>query len=1038
MRRLALLFEEAVGLSETKRAAFLRDRTQDERERAELEELLHSDRVAGSYLEEPAVPQIADLPAPASSPAAELPIPDRVGGYTVERILGTGSMGIVYLARQESTGQLVALKLMRPDGVGRRSEQRFQREMRILARLDHPGIARIVDAGRTDIGNGEQPFFAMEYVDGEPLREFARGNAPSLRRRVELIVELCEAMHHAHELGVLHRDLKSENILVDRRGQVRVLDFGIARISDPELQVTVQGTQEAQIIGTLATMSPEQATGDVRNLDRRSDVYSLGVVAYELIAGRLPLDLSRRTLLEAARIVQEREPELISSVREEVPYDLALVIQTALAKDPAYRYASARAMAADLGRWLRNEPITARPVGTIYILRKLARRHRGAAIGAAVAVIALVVGMVLSLVLANRANRSAATARWKSTLAELAAAGAELRAGALEQAQFRLRAIPPDDRGLEWRLLRHLSDPSALVLEGQEMNIWNVAITPDGKRALSAAGDGTVFEWALDRGREPRRLTDHNERVFSVAASADGTRVASGSADRTIHLRDAATLETLAVLEGHDAGCFALAFSPDGELLASGANDGTLRTWDAGNGAPRAVLEGHGARIWELAFSPEGDTLATVSEDGEVGLWDPRSGRRLGRLRPNTGALVDLSFSPDGERLALASVSGRLQLWDFARRTRLRETTASATELGCCAFSPDGTLILTGSREGGLGLWDGTDLSPRGVLRAHADWLQDLAFTPDGKRLVSSSWDDTLRVWRTSRLYEHLAPERRNGRCLAAGPGSSDLFVLDGDELRLEEVGTGSVLAAWTIEGERHRATAGRRGKLIALNVSGAPTRIIDTEAGTVRDLARGMGPIALSRDGKRLATSVQPNRDLQVIDPRTGACIAVLDSYGPDAVSLCFDATGDRVLVTGDPDCAVHVFDAITGAHRDRLEGHVNTIRSMELDRSGELLATASADRTCRVWDLRTGACVGTLGGHGSSVVAATFNEASTRVVTLTDGGTIRIWNWPPGEALARIETGLEDADSLFFSRDGRFLIVGSRLGQSVVLDAR
>jgi tetratricopeptide (TPR) repeat protein/predicted Ser/Thr protein kinase len=319
-------------------------------------------------------------------------VPERIGRYTIRRKLGEGGMGVVYLAEQDEPRRPVAVKVVRPEGMSGQMRRRFQQEARVLGLLRHTGIAQIYEAGTALSDGRELAFFAMEYVEGTPLTVYADSRQLSYRARLELLAEICEAIHHAHQKGVVHRDLKPDNILVDQTGQSKILDFGVANATNADIRTLSIQTQAAQLVGTLPYMSPEQALGDPDAVDTRCDVYALGVIAYELLAHRLPLDLRRSSIVEAARIIREEEPKRLGQVSRVFRGDIETIVAKALAKDRDRRYGSAAELGADIRRFLNDDPIFARPASAVYQLRKFARRHRGVAVGACVGALALICG----------------------------------------------------------------------------------------------------------------------------------------------------------------------------------------------------------------------------------------------------------------------------------------------------------------------------------------------------------------------------------------------------------------------------------------------------------------------------------------------------------------------------------------------------------------------------------------------------------------------------------------------------------------------
>lgn len=340
---------------------------------------------------EPA-PEAASLtPSELAAPAH----PQQVGPYRILGTLGEGGMGVVYLAEQERPKRTVALKVVRPEVMGAALLKRFEFESQVLGRLQHPGIAQVYEAGIAQTGQAgvRTPYFAMEYVRGAALSDFADQSRLDTRGRLALLAKVCDAVQHAHARGVIHRDLKPGNILVTPDGQPKVLDFGIARATDSDIKATTR-TDAGQLVGTLPYMSPEQVAGDPEALDTRSDVYTLGVILYELLAGRLPHDLSKKTIVEAARVIADLEPPSLAAVAPELRGDVSTIVAKAMEKDRERRYQTASELAADIERYLGDQPISARPPSTIYQLRKFAKRNKGLVAGLTAAAVLLVLGII--------------------------------------------------------------------------------------------------------------------------------------------------------------------------------------------------------------------------------------------------------------------------------------------------------------------------------------------------------------------------------------------------------------------------------------------------------------------------------------------------------------------------------------------------------------------------------------------------------------------------------------------------------------------
>jgi hypothetical protein len=484
-----------------------------------------------------------DLPtfagAEASAAAARAPQTSigKVGRYKITRLIGEGGMGAVYEAEQDQPRRTVALKVIKPGLASPELLRRFAQESQALGRLQHPGIAQIYDAGTADTGYGPQPYFAMEFIRGEGLRDYAESHHLNTRQRLEIVVKVCEAVHHAHQRGLIHRDLKPGNILVDETGQPKILDFGVARVTDSDAQATMQ-TDVGQLVGTLAYMSPEQVLADPLEIDIRSDVYALGVILYELLAGRLPYNISKK-LHEALNTIREEDPSKLSSISRTYRGDIETIAAKALEKDKTRRYASAAELGADITHYLKDEPIVAQPPSTSYQLKKFARRNKALVMGIAAVFVVLLLGAVVSAYQAVRATRAEKAAVLDRDRAETAGkAAAEAAAAALvakgEAEAAEIRATKDRDDAIEQKLRADTEAATAkAVSEFMQKNLFEQVTGGPG-----ASTSDLSVSVALDRAAS--KIDGAFEKSPLVEA---GVREAVASAYVTLALADRAATQ---------------------------------------------------------------------------------------------------------------------------------------------------------------------------------------------------------------------------------------------------------------------------------------------------------------------------------------------------------------------------------------------------------------------------------------------------------------------------------------------------------------
>jgi eukaryotic-like serine/threonine-protein kinase len=1016
---------------------------------------------------------------------------ERIGPYRIVREIGRGGQGAVYLAQDTRVGRAVALKVLTGRALTSSvALERFRREATVASKLDHPGICPIFDVGL----EGATPYLAMKLVPGESLaskistaRDRAEGDSAGsvshielpttnedapptqpnshpnaqppkttaeIHRILKLIEDAARALHAAHEAGVVHRDVKPGNIMVTPDGSAMVLDFGLAEDSSSELpSLTLAG----DLMGTPAYMSPEQIAAQRIRLDRRTDVYSLGVTLYECLTLRRPFDAPTREGLYQA--ILSKEAVNLRKLNPAIPNDLSVVVATAIERDRDRRYATALDFAEDLRRARHFEPILARPTPPLVRAAKWARRHPMlSAFGATVCgALALISWLAIDVAQKNdalsaqtrraemgelAANASLNRIERESYFANVTMAQANLDMRRFDRARERLSACPENLRGWEWRWLDSQCDSSIVAFKGHTAEVHDAAFSPDGARIVTASLDHSARIWDAPSGALIAELKCHTSSVRTVAFSPDGTRIVTASDDFTARIWDADSGTSIVELKGHTASVLDAAFSPNGARIVTASGDQTARIWDAKSGEMIAELKGHMSSVWTAAFSPDGARIVTASYDHTARIWDAASGVLIAKLKGHKGEVFTAAFSPDGARIVTASDDNTARIWDAATGTSIAELKGHTFSLLTAAFSPDGARIVTASGDNTARIWDAASGASTAELKGHSDWVQIAAFSPDGARIVTASRDQTARIWDAVSGASITEFRGNTGWVWTAAFSPYGAHILSAsfdNTARIWDAASGASTAVLKGHSDLVQFAAfSPDGAHIVTAYYDRKVRIWDTvSGGAIAELLGHSGPVrtaAFSPDGARIVTASHDNT-ARIWDTASGASIAVLKGHSNCVTTAAFSPDGARILTASD-DGTARTWDAASGEQITELCGHLLTSEHSgglrqgffgAFSPDGARVVTASNVDKPRIWDAVSGRSIAELRGHSGSVITATFSPDGDRIVTASSDNTAIIWDAASGASIATLRGHTETVSTAAFSPDGARIVTAS-----------
>lgn len=938
--------------------------------------------------------------------------------YVVKGELGRGSFGKVFVAYDQFLGRLVAIKELIRDHHSASDTQkarlqgvltnRFLREARVTGQLQHPSIIPVYELGRRSTG---ELFYTMKQVKGQTLSDRINSSS-SLEDGLRLLPhfrDLCNAIAFAHDKSVIHRDIKPTNVMIGEFGETVVLDWGLAKVRGEQDDVadeiqqgvlllkgtTAEKTTMGSTIGTPAYMSPEQARGQIGEIDELSDIYALGGVLYEILSGHAPYQGA-----SAAEVMEKVLNDPIAPLDNEPhppPPELAAIAAKALSKDKKDRYRSARELAVDVEAYMSGEKVAVYEYSSVELLTRFASKNKFALVAAACVLVALVFSLI---------SNSMALTKERASNEQMQAA-VRLERHAKQQAYFHMaQGYEREARGLaEKKRLLGARVFSAASLLHNPANPQSLNYNPDFAVSeplgieVRARANSRLYEAQFAETPRLDKTTSTAEAIYALAVSPDGQWIAAGGEGKTISLYHADTLRPDGELVGHEERVYTIEYSPDGKTIFSGSNDRTVRAFDAKSKQQLWRFDFPGNRVFGLAVSPDGKWVAASGMSEKILLLDRRTGRLVGELEGHHSHIHGLAFSPDGMLLASGGSDKTVRLWNVGTWDLVATLEGHTTPALGLSFSHDGLLLASGSNGGVVRIWDMESRALLCVLEGPKTRVYSTVFSADDKRILTSNAGRFLRVW-----------DSENGELISSVQAHNDgIYVARflGQSKRFVSASVDRTIKTWVLE---------------------QPSPIPRLEGHD-----RFAWSVGFSSDGKRLVSS-SIDMTARVWDIEGKKLLKVLSGHSSVVFAAVF-SPDDTLIATAGGDKTVRFWDGNTFEFLFELSGHTDNIYSLAFSEDGTTLASGGSDTTIRIWDVANKKQLRTLEDHEECVYNLRFINDDKQLISAGADSTVRLWDLASGAVKRTVKT--EDwITGLDVTKDGKWLFTSGKDRRIVMWD--